>query len=145
MEEDGEVIKLKSPAVLWMKKKNGRENALNLNWYRNAHYFKLNKAKKLYKEAMRNQILGLPKFKTLIIHYKYFLRQKSDTGNIHSILEKFFLDGLVELGVLEDDNCEIVTKDSKEFCGYNREDPHCIIELRGWDEHGNKYVLNESK
>ena len=132
-----------SPAVLWMKTRTGRDNCLNLNWYRNAHFHKLNKAKKAYKAIMKESIIALPGYDKVTIHYKYYLRQKCDMGNVHSIVEKFFLDALVEFGKLPDDNCEIVSSDSKEFAGYNREDPHCVIEITALDEYGNKLNLVE--
>jgi len=91
---------------------------------------KLDKAKKAYKQLIKNQILALPKMGKIEISYSYYLRQKADLGNVHAILEKFFLDALVELGKIDDDNCEIIAKDCKEFIEYDRNNPRCIIEIK---------------
>ena len=80
---------------------------LNLNQYRNAHYFTLNTAKINYKEILKPQIEKLPVIDVPVeITYKLFPATKhlTDVANVCSIHDKFFCDALVELGKLEEDN-----------------------------------------
>ncbi len=118
-----------SPAVLYIQRKGGRDNVLNLNFYRNCHHYKLNRIKKFYKATMRQNIMELPELGIVKIHYKYHLQQNCDLGNVHSVVEKFLLDALVGYGKLKDDDCETVVASSYEFCGYDKEDPHVVVEI----------------
>lgn len=79
---------------------------LNLNNYRNAHYFMLNQAKKEYKETVLPQLENLPRFSKINITYTVYPQslRKFDLANVCSIVDKFFCDALVESGHLEDDN-----------------------------------------
>jgi hypothetical protein len=86
---------------------------LNLNYYRNAHYQVLNKAKIQFKN---NLIYEYPELACMGQASEIFIeytvvpnnKRKFDTGNLISIVEKFFLDALVDSGVIEDDNYTIV-------------------------------------
>jgi hypothetical protein len=90
---------------------------LNLNYYRTAHYQVLNKAKIKFKQ---NIFAEYPEIKSMGQAYEVSLeytvvphnKRKFDTGNLISIVEKFFLDALVESGIIADDNYTIV-KESK--------------------------------
>jgi hypothetical protein len=87
--------------------------ALNLNTYRNAHFQTLNNAKKNFKILLYNtypEIL-LIRAKSVIVQYKITPHNNRlfDTQNIVSIVDKFFLDALVEAGTIPDDNYKIVT------------------------------------
>jgi len=84
---------------------------LNMNDYRNAHYQVLNKAKIEYKKLLRDDILSLPaKMGRISIDYEIILgdNRRHDGMNIVSVTSKFFLDALVEYGVIEDDNTHYV-------------------------------------
>jgi hypothetical protein len=87
--------------------------ALNLNGYRNAHFQTLNNAKKNFKVLLYNtypEIL-LIRAQSVIVQYKITPHNKRlfDTQNIISVVDKFFLDALVEAGTIPDDNYKIVT------------------------------------
>lgn len=77
-----------------------------MNAYRNAHHFTLDKAKKVFKEQIQEQIAPLPKFSKIHIEVVMYPRTKRlfDVGNVGSVVEKFFLDALVEAEKLPDDN-----------------------------------------
>lgn len=100
--------KVTAPLRVRVNKKPGAkgEFLINLNNYRNAHFYILNKAKQVFKELMAPQIKALPAFTK--IHLEMVLYPGSshlcDVSNICSIVEKFFADALVELGKLPDDN-----------------------------------------
>jgi hypothetical protein len=86
---------------------------LNLNDYRGSHFQVLNKAKIKFKE---NLYLEYPeikklKFKKLEVSYSITPTDKRlfDTMNIISIVDKFFLDALVEAEMIPDDNYKVVS------------------------------------
>jgi len=86
---------------------------LNLNYYRNAHYQVLNKAKIQFKNNLLceyPELACMEQASEIFIEYTVVPnnKRKFDTGNLISIVEKFFLDALVDSGVIEDDNYTIV-------------------------------------
>jgi hypothetical protein len=87
--------------------------ALNLNGYRNAHFQTLNNAKKIFKNQLYADYPELFKIRaqSVIVQYKITPHNNRlfDTQNIVSIVDKFFLDALVEAGTIPDDNYKIVT------------------------------------
>lgn len=103
---------------------------LNLNIYRNAHYNLLNNAKIKYKNLMENQIRKLPVFdypiKLKIVFYPR-TKLKFDVGNFGSIIEKFFLDALVEFQKLKDDTYEYCPKVIYEFGSVDKTNPRIEI------------------
>ena len=110
-----------APVYITLPRKTKKDKTipLSLNWYRNSHYIISNQVKVAFKEHMRQQILQLPMFGKISIHFDYYskTKQRSDLGNWVSVCEKFFLDALVELGKLEDDSMHYVTNTSAMYCG----------------------------
>ena len=81
---------------------------LNLNVYRNLHYKVNNKAKNIFTQRL---ILDYPELS--LIHSEFVClnysiipndRQRFDIMNIVSIVDKFFLDALVNIGCIPDDD-----------------------------------------
>lgn len=87
--------------------------ALNLNVYRNAHYQTLNKAKIIFKNKLLVDYPELLKIKAQRVEVGYFIERCNnrifDTKNIESIVDKFFMDALVEFGCIPDDNYNYVS------------------------------------
>lgn len=106
-DEESQCYVITSPLYVYVGKK---KFMLNMNDYRNAHYQVLNKAKVEYKRLLRDEILQLPKMNVININYDITLgdNRRHDGMNIVSVTSKFFLDALVEYGVLEDDNTKHV-------------------------------------
>lgn len=106
-DEESQCYVITSPLYVYVGKK---KFMLNMNDYRNAHYQVLNKAKIEYKRLLRDEILQLPKMNVININYDVTLgdNRRHDGMNIVSVTSKFFLDALVEYGVLEDDNTKHV-------------------------------------
>jgi hypothetical protein len=82
---------------------------LNLNNYRNAHHQTLNKAKVNFKNnlyAQHPELLTTVRASAVRVSYEIRPRDKRmfDTMNVISIVDKFFMDALVEAGVIPDDN-----------------------------------------
>lgn len=82
--------------------------ALNLNVYRNAHYQVLNKAKIIFKNQLLAQYPEIKRIKARRVQIEYYIEKcdnrKFDIMNVISIVDKFFLDALVEFGCIPDDN-----------------------------------------
>lgn len=82
--------------------------ALNLNEYRNAHFQVLNKAKIIFKEQLFYSYPELKKIKANNLTVEYFIERNDnrifDIMNVLSIVDKFFMDALVEIGCLPDDS-----------------------------------------
>ena len=111
----------------------GKRISLNMNTYRNLHFQVNNQAKHAYRELMREQIQSIIGIKWPIKPvFRYFIKRRTDIGNIHSVVEKFFLDALVEMGRLPDDGPDYVVGANYEFAGYDTKNPRCEIELEGY-------------
>lgn len=104
---------------------------LNMNVYRNTHYQTLNKVKVNYKAAITPQIELLPKFTKVKLVYTLYPATKRlcDLTNVCSIHSKFFLDSLVELSVLPDDNYQHVLRETFQFGGVDRNNPRVEIAI----------------
>lgn len=112
------------------KKSGGRRIYLNLNWYRNAHHQTNNQAKVQYKAVMMPQLAKLERLTWPVkIKYRYFLRQKCDVGNVHAVIEKYFLDVLVAMNKLPDDSIQYVVGASYICAGIDRKNPRVEIEF----------------
>jgi hypothetical protein len=85
----------------WKKKTTG----FNLNWYRNAHYQVLNKAKQEYAPIEQELFTA----SRITIDYVLYWNsgRRTDLMNWISITDKFFLDWLVAKGMIKDDGFKI--------------------------------------
>ena len=76
--------------------------SLNLNWYRNAHYQTLNKTKRLY-EPISGEVFNADK-----IRVSYTLvwnnNRRTDFMNWIAVADKYFLDWLISMGCIPDDD-----------------------------------------
>lgn len=104
---------------------------LNLNNYRNAHYFTLNKAKVLYKEAILEQVDTLPIYGSISLMYTLFPKSKRlcDLDNVLSIHAKFFQDALVEAKKIQEDNYLFVKSTSFKFGTIDKHNPRVEINI----------------
>lgn len=107
------------------KNKKGDKWSVNLNQYRNTHFQSLNKLKKNYKDLVYSQVNHLPPFTCirLTIHIYAANKRLFDIGNVGSIHEKFFLDALVELGKLKDDDYTHCPETHTYFKGIDKDNP----------------------
>lgn len=98
---------------------------LNLNAYRNAHHFTLNKAKVVFEEMVSPLIRHLPKMGSVEISYVLFKGSEVmlDTANVCSIVDKFFCDTLTGNGIIKDDTHDLVVKVSFSYGGIDRGNP----------------------
>jgi len=87
--------------------------ALNLNTYRNLHHQVNNKAKQIFKRNLLAEYPELATTKANKIKVNYVIYpnnyRKFDTMNVISIVDKYFLDALVEIGCIPDDDYQHVS------------------------------------
>jgi hypothetical protein len=86
-----------------------KKYSLNLNWYRNAHFQTLAKVKRAFAP------IGLPakinRFESCTIVYTLNIpdKRRTDAMNWISVIDKFFLDWMVSVAILPDDNASVYT------------------------------------
>lgn len=105
---------------------------LNMNVYRNTHYRILNITKVHYVDVMEEQINNLPDLKPPIqLTYTYYpaSNRQCDVTNVCSIHSKYFLDSLVELGKLKDDNYKFVPTEIFTIGTVDKENPRVEIKI----------------
>jgi len=91
--------------------------------------------KKEFKRLITQQVEDLPQLGKVQLHYKIYYEnnRKFDIDNILSVVGKFTQDALVELGKLEDDNYEYITKVTGSFGGVDRENPRIVLRIKEID------------
>lgn len=121
--------KLTAPVSIPISK--NKSLALNLNVYRNAHFQSLNKAKVNFKAHMAEQIEPITPMNKVHVKYILFVGSKRllDIANVCTVVDKFFMDALVEMGKLPDDNYEHLTNITFEYGGYDKANPRVEIIL----------------
>lgn len=111
------------------KTKSNKTILINNNWYRNAHYQIANKVKHYYKELVLDQIEDPKKVNEVRIECAlYYKSVVSDLDN-YSILLKFVLDPLQEIGVLENDNVKYVKEINWKVIEQDKLDPRLIVKI----------------
>lgn len=112
------------------EKRKTKSVLIGLNWYRNAHYQTENKMKHKYHELVKTRLDGVKhSLKGFIkVRYKlYYKNSQSDLMNVISIIDKYFLDALQEIGIIENDNVKHYTKCEIEVAGEDKENPRVEI------------------
>jgi len=111
------------------KTKKDKRYYLNINGYRNWCYIVNNQIKKKFKNKISSQLifkLNKPK-----IEYKLFYKDKRnrDKMNIITVIDKFFMDALVESNCFKDDNDkntgEVIIRNPE----IDKENPRCEVTL----------------
>jgi len=88
--------------------------------------------KKEFKEIITDDVLEIvpENMQRIKVHFKIFYenKRKFDLDNVISIVSKFSLDALTELGRIPDDNYENVVQITGTFGGVDKENPR--VEMR---------------
>ena len=103
---------------IYQKNELGKDFLLSMNWYNIKSNFVIDRYKKMYHKLVAEQ-LGFAsedeKLKQYKTHYKLYIdKTNCDMMNVVSVIDKFFQDGLVQFGLIEDDNVKIYKKFSAE-------------------------------
>lgn len=138
MPERNHIITLSLPLSVSIPRKKGNNKVFiaNLNGFRNAHHFTLNKAKHLYHDevkkaylyALNGPLLIVPPLACIFTVYPSTGR-KFDISNVCSIIDKFSLDALVDLKVIPDDNYKIIRDVTYRFGEVDRNNPRCELKI----------------
>lgn len=106
---------------------------LNLNNYRNTHFFKLNKAKQEYSEIVKGLIgEDVEQLQHASLTFTYYPKTKRrvDVSNPCSVIDKFTCDALTEIGLIEDDNVNFIKDVRYTFGGVDKENPRCELIIK---------------
>lgn len=107
--------------------------ALNINTYRNAHYHVCDRAKKTVADQIYAQVRQCHKIegqaKVIATLYKADKR-RMDLSNVCSIVDKFACDAIVNLGLLEDDDCEHIPCVEYRYGGIDIKYPRVDVVIR---------------
>lgn len=108
----------------------GKKNySLNLNVYRNTHFRVLAVAKKNYKLLIKTP-RGIKLDKVRLIYTLYpKTKRKMDISNVCSIVDKFVCDVLVDRGIIEDDNMEVVKEITYKIGEIDKKEPRVELEV----------------
>ncbi len=129
---------LNIPIYYTIGKKKPKNISLNMNWYRNAHYQVSNNVKRMVFRRIVDtlNIKSDPCFPYIHseLHFSYTIyrktKRRADLGNLGSVIDKFVSDALVEKGVIEDDNTDIIKKISFIDGGVDKDNPRADLVIR---------------
>jgi hypothetical protein len=127
---DGRVFTIELPMRMKINK-GGDLESLNLNVYRNLHFYKLNHQKKAFHDHVKPLLSGLPPMEAVKLHYEINPKGGSrlDTMNVGSIVDKFFSDALVLNGIVPDDDYKHVVGNSFSFGSLHPNNPHVLVTI----------------
>ncbi len=100
-----------------------------LNWFRNAHFHISNKVKHYYHNLTAEKVWNVKLNKIKLKYKVYIKRSWTDYHNVRSVIEKFFLDWLVENWNIQDDNEKYVLWDLWCEVFKDKENPRIEIEI----------------
>ncbi len=105
---------------------------LNLGSYRNWQFQVANQMKKTFKINIIGKVRELtPVEKPIRATFKVFYptRRLFDVDNIGSVVCKFTMDVLTEVGIIPDDNYQHVPEIHLEFGGVDKQNPRCEVTI----------------
>jgi len=75
--------------------------------------------------------MEVPQLQACKLRFKVFAKDKRrfDIANITSVVEKFAVDGMVEYGMIRDDNYYYVRGSSCCFGGFDKQNPRCEMRI----------------
>ena len=102
------------------------------NVTRNLHFFMLNKLKKHYHKLVADRLKEFePIIGEYIVAYTYYYKNiSSDGSNVISQIEKYFLDGIQEIGLVENDNVRFHIGSTWKVGHQDRDNPRVDISVK---------------
>lgn len=121
-------LEVSMPLYFTLGVKKRKNHHLNLNNYRNWHYQVSNKLKRMYKDYVSSQLMGVS-FSNIDLTFTLWApdKRKRDRSNVLCVHEKFFCDALVELGCIGDDNDKYISSTHYYTGGIDRDNPRVDI------------------
>lgn len=118
------------PLVVVIGKK---KHYLNLNKYRNNHFRLNSNMKKIYSTIVKYKLLQYKNknFKKISLEFTYYkpTKAKRDRSNILCIVEKYFCDAMVEIGMIYDDNDDHIESTFYKSGGIDRINPRVDVAI----------------
>lgn len=117
------------------KTKKDRTFLVNLNWYRNAHFFIKNEVKQAYNTLIINQLKAMnakPIKGKYELAFKYYYKNIiSDLDNVCAMANKSFNDAAQAYGLVENDNVKFCIKSCYFVAEQDKENPRVEVYIRG--------------
>ena len=110
-----------------------KKKLISMNWYRNAHYHEESKIKKHFHGIVANLIPVRERIQGDIqVNYQlYYKNKQCDLMNVVSIIDKYLMDALQEIEIIENDNVLNYKKCNIKVMGQDKENPRVICEILG--------------
>jgi len=114
---------IKMPIHVELGKTKKKKYYLNLNIMRNQVGHVINNTKKEYKRIAYGTLPTNVYYENYSLIYELFLpnRLKRDVSNVCSVIDKFFNDALVELGIVPEDNYHYLRQITYKLGGYDED------------------------
>ena len=120
------------------KTKNDKTFLVNLNWYRNAHYFIKNEVKQWFNDDIIRQLKELnaqPIKGPYVLAFKYYYKNvSSDLDNVCAMANKSFNDAAQAYGLVENDNVKFCKCSCYYTAEQDKENPRVEIFIRPYKE-----------
>lgn len=120
------------------KTKKDKTFLINLNWYRNAHYYIKNEVKQAYNALIIEQLQAInvkPIKGKYELAFKYHYKNAiSDLDNVCAMANKSFNDAAQAYGLVENDNVKHCIKSCYYVAGQDKENPRVEIFIRAIKE-----------
>lgn len=120
-------MKIESPLEIYYTK--NKKFILNLNQYRNTHFFALSASKRAYKDFLWHDLPKKTFHAPVTLKIDLYPKRKCDLSNVCSVIDKFVCDVLVEKGILKDDSIYEIGKVTYEFKEIDKINPRAEIML----------------
>lgn len=113
-----------------------KQTFLSMSWYRNAHFYSQNKAKKMVHELVLPQLTN---FRPVTLYYSvlyvyYFKNVVSDLPNAGAIASKFFNDSLQTLNLVPNDNVKYLLAEHYVVGGQDKLNPRIEIYIKEYTD-----------
>lgn len=117
------------------KTKADRKYMLNLNVYRNLNYIINNQMKVAFTDRVKDQVICDFVLSAISAPYRFTYtlfqesKRKTDVANVCCVVDKFCCDSLVYLGVLPDDNHNIIKEVVYRYGGADKDNPRVELQV----------------
>lgn len=91
------------------KSKKNKNVLMSLNWYRNAHYQTECKMKHIYTDLVKTRLKHVKQClrgNIRVTYTLYYKNSRCDMMNVIAIIDKYLMDALQEMKIIENDNVE---------------------------------------
>ena len=115
---------------------NTKQTFLSMGWYRNAHHFTQNKAKKMMHEIVLPQLTNFRPVKLYysVLYVYYYKNVVSDLPNAGALASKFFNDSLQTLNLVPNDNVKYLLAEHYVVAGQDKTNPRIEIHIKEYTD-----------